>query len=171
MADTDIRERLADPIFRLVNPVVRRMLARGMPTGGPNVLLTVPGSSTGEPRTTPVGMLEVDGHRYVQAAFGEVAWVQNLRAAHHATLTVDGRRTAVSAVELPPDEGGAVLRSALQPFKRRRLLRWALGPTVRPPVGILQRFHIRIDETQEEYRTQARLHPLFELRSEGRRPD
>ena len=45
----------------------------------------------------------MDGRRYVQASFGEVDWVRNLRASGEAMLTTDGRVEPVKAVVLPPD--------------------------------------------------------------------
>jgi hypothetical protein len=109
-------------------------------------------------------MLEFDGRRFVQASYGEAGWAANLRAAGDAIITDHGRRVPVQAVELPPEEAGAILRRALQPFRRSRLLRALLGPRWRPPVALLRRYRIRVDDTPEEYVAEARRHPLFELR-------
>jgi hypothetical protein len=38
-----------------------------------------------------------------------------------------------------------------------------LGPNVRPPVAILRRVHLRIDDSPQEYLFEAQRHPLFEL--------
>jgi deazaflavin-dependent oxidoreductase (nitroreductase family) len=160
----DLRERLAARFLRLVNPLARRMISAGMPTGAPNILLTVRGRRSGRPRTVPVGVLELEGRRFVQSAYGQSGWASNLRAAGEATIFDHGRRLPVQAVELPPDEAGAILRRALQPFRRSRLLRALLGPRARPPIGVLWRYRIRIDETLDEYVADARRHPLFELR-------
>jgi hypothetical protein len=75
-----------------------------------------------------------------------------------------GRRVPVQAIELPPEEAGALLRRALQPYRHSRLLRALLGPRWRPPVALLRRYRIRVDDTLEEYVAEARRHPLFELR-------
>ena len=77
-------------IVPILNPLIRRLLGAGLPFG-PNVLLTVRGRRSGEPRTFPVAILELDGRRYVQSPFGEVNWVRNLRAAGEAVVT-RGRR-------------------------------------------------------------------------------
>lgn len=159
----DPREWVAGHLLRLVNPLVRRMVAAGLPTGAPNILLTVRGRRSGRPRTTPLGMLELDGRRFVQASYGEGGWVRNLRAAGEAIITDRGRHEPVQAVELPPNEAGAILRRALEPYTRSRVLRAVLGP-FRPPIGVLWRYRIRIDDTPEEYVAEARRHPLFELR-------
>jgi deazaflavin-dependent oxidoreductase (nitroreductase family) len=141
------------------------MISAGVPTGAPNVLLTVRGRRSGMPRSKPVGMVELDGAWFVQSSYGETGWVANLRAAGEATVTrPGGGRVPVRAIELPPDEAGAVLRRALEPFHRSRLLRALLGPEMRPPIGVLRRLRLRVDDTPAEYVAEARRHPLFELR-------
>jgi deazaflavin-dependent oxidoreductase (nitroreductase family) len=141
------------------------MISAGIPTGAPNVLLTVRGRRSGKPRTVPVAMLELDGAWFVHACYGETGWVANLRAAGEATVTQPGgRRVAVRAIELSPEEAAPVLQRALAPFRRSRVFRALLGPRARGPVGILWAFRIRIDDTLEEYTAVARRYPLFELR-------
>ena len=162
-ARLDFRQRAGGRLLRLLNPLARRMIAAGMPTGAPNVLLTVRGRRSGLPRTVPVGMVELEGRMFVQASYGESGWVQNLRVAGEATLTEHHRALQVKTVELPPDEAAAILRRILEPYRRSRLLRALMGPQFRPPIGVLSRLRIRIDETPEEYLAEARRHPLFEL--------
>jgi deazaflavin-dependent oxidoreductase (nitroreductase family) len=163
-ARLDVRQRAGGRLLRLFNPLVRRLISAGMPTGAPNILLTVRGRRSGKPRTVPVGMVELDGRMFIQASYGEGGWVQNLRVAGEATLTEHDRRMPVQAVELPPDEAATILRRALEPYRRSRLLRALMGPRFRPPIGVLSRYRIRIDDTPEEYLAEARRHPLFELR-------
>jgi hypothetical protein len=55
------------------------------------------------------------------------------------------------------------MHEALLPYARSRLVRAVVGPTTRPPIGILRYFGVRVDETLEEYVAEARRHPLFEL--------
>ena len=164
----DLRERVVRRFLRLVNPLARPMISGGIPTGAPNVLLTVRGRRSGKPRTIPLTMLELDGRWFVQASYGE-NWVRNLRAMGEATVTDHDRRTPVQAMELASDDAAVILRRVLQPYRRSRLLRALLGPHARPPVGLLRRYHIRVDDTPEEYLAQARRHPLFELRPRGER--
>ena len=164
-ARPDLRERIAGWFLRLFNPLARRLIVAGVPTGAPNVLLAVHGRRSGIERTTPLGMLELDGRWFVQASYGEGGWVGNLRAAGNATVIhPGGRRTPVHAVELPPEEAGVILRRALEPFGRSRVLRALYGPNLRGPVAIARRFRIRLDDTPEEFLAQARRNPLFELR-------
>ena len=141
-------------IVPILNPIIRRLLGAGLPFG-PNVLLTVRGRRTGEPRTFPVAILELDGRRYVQSPFGEVNWVRNLRVAGEAVVTRGRERETVSAVEVPPEAGGPILRDALAPFFRSRLLA--------PVAGRL--FHLRPGASLDEYVEESRRHPMFELRS------
>jgi deazaflavin-dependent oxidoreductase (nitroreductase family) len=164
-AGLDLRNRVAGRFLRLFNPLARRMISAGIPTGAPNVLLTVRGRRSGKLRAVPLAMLELDGAWFVQACYGETGWVANLRAAGEATVTQPGgRRVPVQAIELSPGEAGAVLRCALEPFRRSRVFRALLGPHARGPAGIMWAFRIRIDDTLEEYTAAARRHPLFELR-------
>src|SRR5215207_1738708 len=88
----DPRQRMAGGFLRLFNPLARWMISAGIPTGAPNVLLTVRGRRSGKPRTVPVAMLDLDGAWYVQSCFGETGWVANLRAADEATVTRPGGR-------------------------------------------------------------------------------
>jgi deazaflavin-dependent oxidoreductase (nitroreductase family) len=67
---------------------------------GPNLLLTVRGRTTGILRTAPVAVVETEGRRLIIAAYGEVHWVRNLRAAGEADIEIRGRKEHVKAVEL-----------------------------------------------------------------------
>ena len=162
------RERVLIPLslafFRVFCPLIRRAIRRGI--AGPNVLLTVRGRRSGRPRTTPVAMLELDDARYLQASFGDAAWVRNLRAAGEARVSRGQWSETCTATELPPETAGPLMRSALAPFHRSRLIGALLGPTIRPPVAVLYRYRLRIDETPEAYLSEARRHPLFELHPE-----
>jgi len=89
----------APGLIRLSNPLTRRLLKLGMPMG-PNVLLTVRGRTSGEPRTAPVAVVEIDGHRWIIGAYGDVQWVRNLRAAGEADIRVHGKPLHVVASEL-----------------------------------------------------------------------
>jgi hypothetical protein len=123
------------------------------------------GRRSGTVRAVPLGLLELDGRWFVQAAYGETGWVANLRADREASLTYPGgRRIQVHAVELTADEAGAILKAALVPHRRSRVLRVIVGPRFRPPIGVLVTLRLRVDDTLEDYVADARRHPLFELR-------
>jgi hypothetical protein len=110
-------------------------------------------------------MLDFDGHSYVQASYGATGWARNLRAAGEATVIYSGGRSCpVHAIEVPSDEAAAILRRVLEPYHQLDFVRRLLGSRVRPPVALLRRYRIRIDDTAEDYLAEARRHPLFELR-------
>jgi deazaflavin-dependent oxidoreductase (nitroreductase family) len=149
----------------MINPLARRMIPAGVPTGAPNVLLLVPGRRSGIERPMPVTLLDFEGHEYVQATYGASGWGRNLRAANRITVIHSGgRRSSVQPAEIPPEEAAAILQRALAPYHRSRRLRRLLGPSVRPPVGVLRTVRVRVDDTPQEYLLEAQRHPLFELR-------
>jgi hypothetical protein len=164
--ERDLRERIVVGFFRLINPLVCRMIPAGVPTGAPNVLLLVPGRRSGIERPMPVTVLDFEGHQYVQATYGASGWGRNLRVADEVTVVhPGGSRSVVHPDEIPPDQAAGILRRALAPYHQSRLLLRVLGPNVRPPVAILRRVHVRVDDSPQEYLLEARRHPLFELRA------
>src|SRR5215472_11813837 len=88
----DLRNRVGGRFLRVVNPLTRRLISAGLPTGAPNMLLTMRGRRSGRPRSVPLGMVEFDGRWFVQASYGETGWVANLRADGEATVTQPGGR-------------------------------------------------------------------------------
>ncbi len=140
-------------IVPVLNPIIRRLLGVGLPFG-PNVLMTIRGRKSGQPRTFPIALMEVDGRLFVQSPFGEVNWVRNLRVAGEAVITKGGAREDVDAVELPAEVAGPVFRDAIAPFRRSRLLR---------PI-VNRYFHIGDATTTADYVERARSYPMFELR-------
>jgi deazaflavin-dependent oxidoreductase (nitroreductase family) len=152
--------------FRAFGPMIRRAIRRGW--SGPNVLVTVRGRRSGQLRTTPVAMFELAEDRYLQASFGAVNWVLNLRAAGDVRISRGQWSEDFTAIELAPEAAGALMQNALAPFHRSRLLGALLGPVVRPPVAVLYRFRLRIDDTPDEYVAEAERHPLFQLVPPGR---
>lgn len=61
-----------------------------------------------------MSVVDVDGARYIVAAFAKAAWVANVRAAGEATLTRGSRVERVQLVELPISARGPVLRAFLE---------------------------------------------------------
>lgn len=134
------------PFFRIGNAVVTALLRRGVKLGG-MALLTVPGRSSGEPRTTAVTLLERDGERWLQSPFSEVNWVRNLRASGHATLTRGRLAEAISAVELSPSEAAPVFKGFLASFS--------------PPVR--NYFDVTPDAPLAAFEREAARHPMFRV--------
>lgn len=89
--------------------VVRWLTAHGISLLGSRVLV-VRGRKTGEPRSNPVNLLELDGERYLVAPRGNTQWVRNARAAGGGELHLGTRVEAVELVELPVDQRVPVLR-------------------------------------------------------------
>ena len=136
----------------LFNPIVRRVLRVG-PLLGPNALITIRGRKSGQPRTTPVALLEIGGKRWVVGTFGEVNWVQNLRAAGQATLTVGGRREEVAARELTADERATFFRDVVAPYARSI----RIGPALLAVLGAR--------DIMKDPVTASAKRPVFELRA------
>jgi deazaflavin-dependent oxidoreductase (nitroreductase family) len=98
-------------------PILKFLLAAGVPLGL-NGLITIPGRKTGLPRTTPVAIIKVADRRWIWAPWGEVQWVQNLRAAGHATLTFRRRDEEVAATELDQAQRAEFFRDVMAPIAR-----------------------------------------------------
>jgi deazaflavin-dependent oxidoreductase (nitroreductase family) len=80
-------------------------------------VLAVRGRSSGEWRTTPVNLLELDGHQYLVSPRGEGQWVRNLRQAGTGELRVGNKVEAFRGRELSDDEKVPVLRAYLKRWK------------------------------------------------------
>lgn len=139
--------------------IIKRLLRAGVPMG-PMILLTVRGRTTGQPRTTPVDLLERNGRRWLVATHGGASsnWVRNLRAAGEGVLTRGRRRQAVTAVELSPEAAGPVLKEVL-------------GPRLASPVrGLVLRRTLDVapGASLDDFIEEAHRHPVFELSSRPR---
>ena len=99
----------------LFTPLAKLLLKLGVPLGF-NGLITIRGRKSGEPRTTPVAIIDVNGRRWIWAPWGEVNWVRNLRAAGGATITVRGREEAVRATELDQPGRLSFFRDTMRPL-------------------------------------------------------
>jgi deazaflavin-dependent oxidoreductase (nitroreductase family) len=139
-------------IVHFFNPMVRRLLALGVPMG-PNVLMTVRGRKSGKAYTFPVATLEVDGREFLFSPFGEVQWVHNLRAAGEATIRRGRRDRPMTAVELTPEVAAPLLEAGLAPV---------IGAPVFGSM-IAGWYGIDRSSTKDDYLAAARQHPAFEL--------
>ncbi len=141
------------------NPLAMRLLRRGR-LMGPNTLLTVRGRKSGEMRTTPVALVELEGRRWIIGTFGETNWVRNLRAAKEGLIEVGDHREDVHARELTRDEAADFFATTLKPyvagiplgFGRVLLGMLGAGDIVKNPAGA------------------AAHRPVFELTLRGSRP-
>lgn len=114
--------------------------------------LTVRGRRTGEPRTTPVNPLELDGATYLVAPRGHTQWVRNLRAAGGEGELHHGRRTTPFRAEEVPD-------SQKLPILKSYLDKWAWE------VGAF--FELDKDPSDAEIQRIAPDHPVFRIRPGG----
>ena len=102
---------------RVFSRMLKALIAAGVPLGL-NRLVTIRGRKSGVPRTAALAVLQIEGQRWVWAPWGDVQWVQNLRAAGRATITERRGEEDVRAIELDPTQRVAFFRDVLGPFAR-----------------------------------------------------
>ena len=113
------RDRYREPGWltrNVFNRIVSGLTRAGVSVWGSRVL-EVPGRTTGEPRRTPVNLLELDGARYLVAPRGHTQWVRNMRVSGGGTLLLGRRREPFRATEVDDDAKPAVLRAYLKRWK------------------------------------------------------
>ena len=98
---------------QVFNRVVRRLTQWGISIAGSREL-RVRGRQSGEWRSTPVNLLELDGERYLVAPRGTTQWVRNIRVAGGGELRVGRRSEPFVVTELADDEKLPVLREYLR---------------------------------------------------------
>jgi deazaflavin-dependent oxidoreductase (nitroreductase family) len=129
------------------NRMVAALTGRGVSLFGSRVL-EVRGRSSGEPRRTPVNLLELDGERYLVAPRGETQWARNLRVSGEGRLLAGKRSESFTAAELSDEEKAPVLRAYLK--------RWKFE------VGVF--FDgVGPDSSEQELREAAPKHPVFRI--------
>jgi deazaflavin-dependent oxidoreductase (nitroreductase family) len=129
------------------NRAVAFLTRHGVSVAGSRVL-AVRGRTSGEWRTTPVNLLELDGKRYLVAPRGVTQWVRNIRVAGAGQLRVGKRVEDFRARELDQDEQLPVLRAYLRRWK------WEVGVFFKG---------VGPDSTDDELRSIAPRHPAFEV--------
>jgi deazaflavin-dependent oxidoreductase (nitroreductase family) len=140
------KEYTTTTVRRLANHFVSWLIERGW-FDRHSYLLTVAGRRTGQPRTTPVTLVENASGRYLVAPYGPVQWVRNVRAAGQATLRRGSRDETVRLRELEPEAAAPILRDYLRTV-----------PIVRPY------FDVRPDSALADFAAEADRHPVFEIR-------
>jgi deazaflavin-dependent oxidoreductase (nitroreductase family) len=140
--------RIYRPTFwgRLRDRLMTFALRKGV--GPPGIyLLTVSGRKTGHPRSTPVAPFEDGEGRWLVAAYGQVAWVHNARAAGRVTLQRGRTTESLAVTELEPAQAAPILKHYLAEHPRT--------------VGAY--FEASKDSTLAEFETAAAQHPVFKL--------
>jgi hypothetical protein len=107
------RRRRAPRWLKLVNPINRMLLTRGIGPASQR-LLTIRGRRTGRPHTTPVAVVTVNGSRYAVAGYEGSDWVRNARAVGQGLLRRGPTIEHVSLTEIPVGERVPVLREFTQ---------------------------------------------------------
>src|SRR5262245_34914249 len=102
------RRRRAPRWLKLVNPINRVLLARGIGPA-PQHLLAIAGRRTGRMHTTPVAVVTVDGSCYIVAGYDGSDWVRNARVAGSGVLRRGHKIERVQLTEIPVAERVPVL--------------------------------------------------------------
>jgi len=112
---TELRRYVRPGAFtnRVLNPAMAWLVRRGVGLKGA-AILEVRGRTSGEPRTTPVNPLPLDGERYLLAPRGETEWVRNIRVAGRAALITRRGREEFAIVEVPDEAKLPIIRAYLR---------------------------------------------------------
>lgn len=102
------------------NRAVTALMALGISVQGSRVL-EVKGRKSGQWRSTPVNLLEVDGTRYLVAPRGNTQWVRNIRVAGGGRLRLGRKTEDFKATEVPLEPRVPLLRAYLAKWK------WEVG--------------------------------------------
>jgi deazaflavin-dependent oxidoreductase (nitroreductase family) len=138
---------------KVLNPITTTLMRLGVRPDPRMALLTIRGRKTGRDRTVPMGVFDRDGRKYIVAAFGEVNWVLNLRAAGAATITQGKRKARYAAEQVLGEEAALVLRDCLAAYLPSPLA----GPMLR------QRIAVTADAPLDVLAVEARRTPVFRL--------
>jgi deazaflavin-dependent oxidoreductase (nitroreductase family)/steroid delta-isomerase-like uncharacterized protein len=134
--------------LRVVSTIITTLLRLGLPVG-PAVLLSVRGRTSGKIYTIPVELVENSGTSFLVAAFGEVNWVRNLRAAGEAHLTRRRRTQAIGVVELEAKEAAPILKQFLRESQRVSFIK--------------PYFHVTPHSSLADFEQEALHHPVFRI--------
>ena len=88
---------------RVVNPLLMRF--------GRVPAVAVRGRTTGQWRTVPVNVLELEGQRYLVAPRGESQWARNRRATGRGEIRWRSRTEAFQVTEVPDREKPRVIEA------------------------------------------------------------
>ena len=138
---------------KVLNPITTTLMRLGVRPDPRMALLTIRGRKTGRDRTVPMGVFDRDGRKYIVAAFGEVNWVRNLRAAGEATIAQGKRKATYAAEQVHGEEAALVLRDCLAAYLPSPLA----GPMLR------QRIAVTADAPLDVLAVEARRTPVFRL--------
>jgi deazaflavin-dependent oxidoreductase (nitroreductase family) len=98
------------------NRAVNGLMALGISIYGSRVL-EVKGRKSGNWRSIPVNLLEIDGTRYLVAPRGNTQWVRNMRVAGGGRLRLGRKTEDFKAAEVAPEPAVPILRAYLKKWK------------------------------------------------------
>jgi len=130
---------------RAANITATRLASWGIGPPGSH-LLTTTGRHSGEPSTTPVRTINIDGRRYPVAPYGPAAWVHNIREHPRVELRRGHTTHALEAREVDPNESGAALCRYINDVKITRPY-----------------FDAKPSDPVLRFTAEADRHPVFEL--------
>jgi deazaflavin-dependent oxidoreductase (nitroreductase family) len=130
-------------VTRNVNRLMSWAARRGM---GKTQLLTTTGRKSGEKRQVPVSPLELDGVEYVVSPYGEVSWVQNVRAHPSVTLRHGSKERQAHLEEIT----GPTAASAAAAYYQRESF-------ARPYMDVPE------NPTQADFAAKSALFPVFRV--------
>ncbi len=134
--------------LRVASIIISVLLRIGLPVG-PSILLSVRGRKSGKFYTIPVALVKNNGNRWLVAAFGEVNWVRNLRAAGQAYLTRGRHTETIGVVELEAREAAPVLKQFLRESQRVSFIK--------------PYFHVTPQSSLADFEQEALQHPVFRI--------
>lgn len=145
MPTTAMQRRLTAAL----NTAVMWLVRHGISVAGARIL-AVRGRTSGEWRTSPVNLLEVDGTRFLVAPRGRTQWVRNIRVCGEGELRLGHRVEPFRAHELIGEEQLPVMREYLRRWG------WEVGQFVD---GLTK------DSTDDQLRAVAPGFPVFRIES------
>jgi deazaflavin-dependent oxidoreductase (nitroreductase family) len=133
------------PLRKVGNVMIGALARAGV---GPGYLhiLTTKGRKSGLPRSNPVMLVIEQDRRWLVAPYGHVEWVKNARASGHVTLSRGRRRTEYRIRQIEDDAAGRILKKYVK----------------KAPI-MIPYFEVGLASSEEEFATEARDHPVFEL--------
>jgi hypothetical protein len=93
------------------NRVVKILHRLGVPLGTIHII-TIPGRTSGEPRSTPVSPLTFEGRRYVVAGIADSSWAKNARASGQGRLSKGRVHEDIALIEVTDPEARKKVVSA-----------------------------------------------------------
>lgn len=137
------------PGRRFVNAMVTATIRLGV-GGKSTYLLTTTGCKSGQPRTTPVTLVEDGGERWLVSPYGLVGWVRNVRANPQVSVRRGSTSEALDAAEVDAEADAEVAGSVLQ--------RYLKAVPITAPY-----FDAKATDPVRQFAAEASRHPVFRL--------